>query len=441
MSNASFDGKKGSWILQFQPMNGGGRPRSIRVRADRLPSRDVAEQKRLALALAEACDRACRLLEVLPTPQAIRDAERMRAITPDQAKALLTAQPVPPPRAVVTERLTLERAALMHPSSGRESTPARRAHLAYLHAFSARTGILALAELTLPAVQDYLAWMVTSKMPWDTRRHRLMYLRRASRMGATHGLPDVLGGLVLDKQGPRPPLAAWSLPELADGCAVAFENNPRARMAVALGGFLGLRSSEIIRVRCGDLRLDGMLPYASARDRVKDAKNEPSRRILPVPPTIIAWMRALAAGRGPDEPLIYAERGWPMSPSAAAENPEEARRRRRRFTPEGFAHWLGPKLEAATGRDLPPKALRKSFANWATQARLPASHIEQFLGHENTLVASITGRHYLTDALEVAAKLLKPTATRMEKLIVAALAKARHGAAVAAAQPSRMVQG
>ncbi len=113
-----------------------------------------------------------------------------------------------------------------------------------------------------------------------------------------------------------------------------------------------------------------------------------------------------------------------MNPAKAAAQPAEAARRRKRFTVLGFGRWLKPKLEEATGRALMTKALRKTFAGWATRLRLEASHVEQIMGHENTMIASITGYHYLAERYEIAADMIAPTIARIETTIVDAMRRA-----------------
>jgi integrase len=60
-----------------------------------------------------------------------------------------------------------------------------------------------------------------------------------------------------------------------------------------LGGFAGLRTAELERVTWENLDLDGGHLTLSA----KQAKN-PSRRVLPLPPAAIAWLRTVPPGSG-----------------------------------------------------------------------------------------------------------------------------------------------
>lgn len=62
---------------------------------------------------------------------------------------------------------------------------------------------------------------------------------------------------------------------------------------LVLGGFAGLRTAELERVTWENLDLEGGHLTLSA----KQAKN-PSRRVLPLPPAAIAWLRTVSPGSG-----------------------------------------------------------------------------------------------------------------------------------------------
>ena len=63
------------------------------------------------------------------------------------------------------------------------------------------------------------------------------------------------------------------------------------------------------RVRCGDVDEQGRLPIGLVPGREHEAKNEPSRRLLPLPPTVLEWVRRCREGRDAAAPLIATSPG------------------------------------------------------------------------------------------------------------------------------------
>jgi integrase len=395
-----FHDKSGP-IASFRAVGAPGRvKRRVRVPADR---RDDPE------GFAAECDSYCRLLEKARMPAAgvITEAERLGAITASQAAALRL-QRGGDMTTIPSQSLTILQAARSHPSSQKEAAKdvsAALRHERHLGEFMAWAKVQRLDQVTLSLAQSWVAELRARNLSWDGRRHALLWLRRATRMGATVGMADQLNELLRDErdQDQRGP-EAWTLTELTTGFR-ALENDPRARAALALGGFLGLRPSETIRVRVGDLA-EGRLMVGQA-----DRKNAASRRLLPLPRIVAEAVSRLALGRSPSEPLIRSLKTRGRAGGA--------------FDAVGFNHWLGPVLEAATGRRLPPKALRKSFTSWAFRAGLPPQHVEAMLGHKTALASAVTGRHYLA---ELACAELQPTALRIEEIIRKALAGPQRGA-------------
>ncbi len=93
------------------------------------------------------------------------------------------------------------------------------------------------------------------------------------------------------------------------------------------------------------------------------------------------------------------------------------------FNEASFAYWATPLLEAATGKRLPPKFLRKSFSTWCFRTPdLPTQHVEAYLGHKTALATLVTGRYYLA---ELVARELRPTAESFDRTVRAALATAQ----------------
>ncbi len=387
MAGTAFTSRS-DYVLDFRGLHQVGKQRRrVRVKATDPRATDL----NTASAWAQECDRYCRLLEVAPDPHDVQHAVRIRAITSEQGAALLNGLPVP----AATEhakRLSIEEAALRHPSTQRDPLARKVEYLKYLKQFTDFAKVDAVGDVKLDQVQRWIAKMRADKLAPATRRHRLLYVRRATRMASTEGMPDVIGGLRLDVTG-APTVEAWTLAELQQACRAFLKaNNLRALVATALGGFLGLRPSEVFRARCGDFARHELAIGQDGRP----AKNAASRRRLPLPATLDRWASDLAKDRPADEPLLV----------TAGNGGGRA------FRTETFSQWLMPLLRDATGRRLKVKALRKSFATWATREGLDRNHVEAFLGHENPFVSAVTGRHYLADIL---ARELRPTAKAIDK--------------------------
>jgi integrase len=424
MPSAYHDAK--GWTAQFLGFQHrrGARPQRLRIPPGRFAGLPDDDQAELAKRYAAACEAACRLLEGRHTGADVRSALALNVITPDQAEALLRGDTAP--TRAEAKAVTLEQAYMAHPSAQRATGRDLTRYLDALADFQTWAGITTLDRLTLPQVQAYVAHLVKRGDQWDTRRHHLLAIRRAAKMGASFGLPDVIAELRLDTKEPRPVIEAWSLPEIATALVtLQAEQDWRACAAIGLGAIVGLRPSELIRLRCGDLRADNRLPFALLPGREHDAKNAPSRRLLPIPPTVARWMRRAAQGedRGRDAPLLQTKRDRHptrhLHPGAAV-----PAHQRRAFTESTLGHWLGPLLAERTGRALPTKTLRKTFATWVRRAAIPDEHRELYLGHETELAQSITGKHYTADLHELLADQLAPTTERIEAALTAALAVA-----------------
>lgn len=158
----------------------------------------------------------------------------------------------------------------------------------------------------------------------------------------------------------------------------------RAQAVVYLGGFMGLRSSEITRLTASDLRGDVLFVGEHG------SKNVQSRRALPVPGIILERLESLE--QSGDSPLIRRPR------------------RDTAFDAFGLDHYMHPMLEK------PPKMLRKAFSTWAVNF-LPPRHVETFLGHSSGLVSQVTARHYLAD---IRLAELRPSADVINRVLMAA---------------------
>jgi integrase len=410
MPNAQCD--RGYWTAGFRGLH--GELRRVRVPAAHLLGH--ADPKAEAVRWATECELLCARLDSARRSGPIDDADvrlalDRKAITQAQADALRGGA-APPLQQVLPHTWSILDAALAHPSTQHESKRQPddyRKHRAWCERFCTWSRIHRIEALTLDQAQAWIAHLTAEGYSWDTRRHALLYLRRAARMAGSVGLPDVLGGFRLDRRESRPRVLVYDLPLIAR--LLNGATDPRLRLAIALGAGLGLRPSETTRLRCGDLDSDQVLRIGGAAgSTATTTKTAASQRDLPVPALIADWWRALAAGRRPaDQLLTTASRRHVAQP----------------FTAHAFAAWMRDGCEAILGAELtlPAKSLRKSFATWTLRAGLKIDHVEAFLGHSHHLAAAVTSRHYLADWLS---RELLPTAQQIDTLLREAMAAPVH---------------
>lgn len=384
---SAFRDSKG-WIADFRPIRGTGARRRVRVPERIL--RAGSDPGTTARAFASECERYCRLIDRDPTDtRAVQHAFQIGAITTEDAQSLLQSAL---PRSRISH-LTLLEAAKAHPSTSREPLADTLQHQAALQAFSAWSGITRLEDLTLDAVQRWIEVLIGRGFAWDTRRHWLLWIRRAARYGASVGYPDCLYGFKLNRRGGRPVVCVWSLTQLCQ-TVIRVAGDWRTLTAIGLMGFVGLSPTELIRLQVGDLEGDvvrvGLHGYKSQSDV--------RRRDLPLPSIVVEWSRHLTEGVERGLPLIRLKREV----------------KDRTFDLNSLRHYLGPILEAHTGQALPPKHLRKSFATWAIEAGIPQRHVEAYLGHLAGEVAAVTARHYLASARLIE---LRPVAQDLDRHI------------------------
>jgi integrase len=404
MASAFYDAVKRRWLARFYgPNQSGTERRTVRIPAEHL--RPGAE-KTSADAYAQECERLAKLCEGTPNPAIITRAAAMGALTEAQALALRQRKPLPTARPSPSRALTIVAAAESHPSSARETPGELKRHRGEVLRFSAWSGAETVSELSLELVQRWVKELDGQGLAWDSRRHALLWLRRASRMAGAVGLADPLSEFVLDRRGRRPAIDVWSLDELCTA-ARALRQRPDLRplACLLLGGFVGLRPSEIARVRIGDLSPDGVLAIGQ---REGEGKNRASRRKLPLPADILRDLRRLAGDRPADQPLIAKATRW----ANCGGDPF--------FCIDTLGQWFRDAvMRSAPGapavlRQLPPKSLRKSFATWATRRKLDRDHIERYLGHDNPWTPRITEHHYLADH---EAEELRPFAAEISKAL------------------------
>jgi integrase len=404
MAYAFLSGR--SWVARFKGLHQGrGSARvTIRIPVERLAGlRDPAHIKIAADAFAGACEAACRILEGPFTPGDVQNAQTLGAITEGQALSLLGGNLTPGRDAPAL--LTLHTAALAHPSTQRQPMAERWRYLAYLDDFTAATGIEHVQRITVTGIIDYLKARAIAGDAYDTRRHRLLYLRRATRMGASLAQhPDVLAGFRLDKPAQRAVHDVYSLDELAALC-VTLEDAQRWRDLAMIGimGAAGLRPSECFGATLPDLREDGALTTGT--------KTAASRRLIPLPPCVARWTRQAIAARYENArvPAIFLTG------------------RNRAFGTQTFAWCIRDLLEEVGHRRLMAKGFRKTFATWTTRAGIDPQHVEAYLGHASALLTAVTAHSYLGEWL---VHELRPTAEAIDRLLTAAMA--RHRAVAAA---------
>lgn len=382
MPSAFYDERRNGWIADYRPLFAKTH-RKVRVPLARILSADTAKAD--AKAFADELDRYCRLLEKGGADQDVAHALRIGAITEAEGRAYLAGEPVAPQAG---EPLTIKRAAMSHPSSQRDKRQAQQWGLKCVDDFVTFTGVEHLHLVTLDHFMLYVKELRARGWAWDTRKHALSYLRRATKMGTRAGIADVVAGMRIDgRDSVRTPIRVWTLDHLVG--RILATDDAGVRMALILGGLLGCRPTEILRAEAQDFTDDVL------RIGQREAKNAASVRSLALPTIVARWMRK-CLGQRTSGPLVK-----PYGP-----------RRRSHYTLSGL-HQLTAEALAGPPR-IKPKDLRKTFATWASRV-ITASDLEHFLGHETVLRAAVTERHYLeahqVDDLRPAAKLLDAAIT------------------------------
>jgi hypothetical protein len=389
MASAFYDRARAGWIADFRGLYQTGKQRR-RVRIDK---RHLVDDEAHAAALyAAECERYCRLLERAEwrDPETIAHAARLGAITEPQRVALLANNPHALAVGSPME-LTLEDAAIQHPATIREEQGQDWIrHRRELREFVAFSGVRLCRDLTLQSVMAWVQHLRRDGYRTDGIRHRLIWLRRASRIAGMHGLPDPLTRIkLIEDSDPRDP-EAYTLQEI--GAALRRCEDPRVTLAILLGAGMGLDAGEIRRARGIDVLQD------LQQLDIPAGKTKARRRRLPMPAVVLRFVMPLVRG---DAPLIRPEskasRGAGFADAAA------------------WSHWLSPRLSALTGRRLPANALRKSFASIMDQPdRLEGRAIEYFMGHRFSHLAGVTSAHY-RDRSRLA-EMFRPAADRIDAI-------------------------
>jgi integrase len=236
-------------------------------------------------------------------------------------------------------------------------------------------------------------------LSYDSIRHATLWLKRAAARGTRYGVMDDLGHKrLLDRRDFKraDALQFYRTPELLAIGAFLLERGDTSRfLAVALQAFMGLRVSEAARLRVEDANLsDGVLSVGA-----REAKNTDSRRKLPMPGFIAKFVAERCAG----------------ADGSAALCPSESRGVECSGDYHRFGRWAQLHFEKATGRELPTKCLRKSFATEGVSTwKLEPPFVEAFLGHKFSGVSGVTQRSYLDDW---SAEELRPTARKIDQFV------------------------
>lgn len=396
---ASAIRRPAGWQLSFRWIHqlGGGR------RLKYLPDTTITLDKRAADTLARNIDDACRALEIPPLDHAaLQRLDRWQILTPEEHHALTAALPLAQrrddPRDIPIldafhSHLATQREQITQPSDYQR-------HRAAIVQFTTDTGIHRVRDITLPSLTAWIATLRDAGDQWDTRRHRLIGIRRACAVAPSHGLPDILNGVKIDRKPPtRAPIRAFTWNDLVALLQAAHDDTP-AWLAITLMGCCGLRPSELTRLTCADAA-GGIL-----RIGVTQRKNATSRRDIPLPQIIADRINPLVRRSPQGEGGSSAEA--PLLPGPGGNHLDRWQ----------LADLIRPHV-AAIGSDLTPKTLRKTFASLGYRVwKIDRHDLEAYMGHRATGVADITADHYLSDYL---VEELRPTADRINAVLRAAL--------------------
>lgn len=314
-----------------------------------------------------------------PCPKSIQTREQALAYAKSvEFRILAEGEPPPRIRAPRDYAVTILDAALDHPATRREikDYPAHaESHRRRLIEFVQCAGVAELRAVRMQHVESYIQDLRDEGLAWDTRRHALLWIRRACASAPRYGLPDPIAGVKLDKrtrpESPRtldlPALAALIQSSLADGA------DPRIPAALALMGYCGLRPSELIRLDVEHIDTAAALLHIG----VRVAKNDASRRTLPVGRATIDAVAPLIAMRRAGPLFVYGRTSGT-----------------RRMDAFKLHHILVPVA------GVPPKNLRKSFATICTwELALDSRIVDAYMGHSVSGLSAVTGRHYLGAAV------------------------------------------
>jgi integrase len=371
VASAVFNKQSSKWVAVFRAPN---QPPNKYTR------RSLEEKTRAkANAVAVEIDRACRIVE---------DPESDRLSSLEKAQQLLIQYNVSFDRKA--NPTTLHGCWRRHPSTirqvGRDIESFMR-YERYIKEFQQFADTTDPEDITVDIVIRYVTALQAEGLSWDGRRHKMLPVKQALAMANR----PIIVGMKIDRQERRKPLQSF-LPVHLIKIAKALEHYPRERAAFGLMAFCGLRPSEAMAVRLESF--DGDLLQVGT-------KNDWSVRLLPIPATVMGWVRAVDAE---DHIVSSSHRG-------------------RRGEPLDRA-WLNKLITGKLPADVPQlsiKYYRKSFLRLCRrELGLSGALAEQFMGHDLKEISAVSREHY--DALDQAED-LRPIAEKIEEWLKTSLQK------------------
>ena len=424
MASAYFSGK--SWLMDYRALNG---RRKQRVPVERVAPVKTAAATQAAKRYAEECEHWCSVLRRAPSPAAVSEALTLGAITQEEADALTGGLPLPerPAPRNSPEALTIIDAGQHHPSSKREGLASAQRHFAHLKQFVAWTQLTYLSDMRIGHAVDWIRHLTNQGMSYDGRRHAMLWVRRAAKMGPTLGIPDPLANFTLDKRpDDEERVEAWTAAEIGLALVLSYPGEEpdadwRPRLAILMCGCLGFRGSE------GAASAWKYFNPQLESIRIRRAKTKRSRRVLALPSTGVRWLIAARnAAQASTAALVARAEARPSKPSRlrrpiAPFGPEtlmvpstSAASRGNMLTEASWGKWLGPLMHKLTKRQLESKCLRKTFSTRGGEFGLEPRWIEAYLGRMPLTYTRTTGSSYLA-ATEL--KAMKPAAQAIDRMI------------------------
>lgn len=311
-----------------------------------------------------------------PCPETITTKEQ--AVARAERLALEAREHNTPAPRLLRHNVTILDAALDHQATRREiaSRPRDAArHRRELDVFIAFSGRERLRDLTVSHVTDWIDDLRRRGWTYDSRRHAILWIRRACARAPAYGLPNVIAGQRLDQRAmteDTEPPRVLQLAEMLARIRALIDDpdaDPRIPAGVALMGLCGLRPSELIRLDVSHINPERRLLSVG----VTTAKNAASRRTLPIARFALAACRPLLDLRSVGPLFVYGRHAG-----------------ERRMDTFKCAHIFS----AALG--LPPKNLRKSFATACTwELGIEPRIVDAYMGHQVHGLSAVTSRHYL----------------------------------------------
>lgn len=296
-------------------------------------------------------------------------------------------------------------AAALHPSSVREleDSPVQyKRHMACLEKFVESSTVSKLKDLTMDAVISYVSKMKKEGKSWDTRRHALLFVKRASAYGPSVGLPDVLNGIQVDRRSveDRGEVVAYDSKTLRKIVyRIAANGDYRNLAAALLMGFCGLRPSEVPLIKISDVNVDGCLIQVGR-------KNIYSNRLIPIPPTVAKCLGVLS---GASHMSNARDGSMPLLPSIRNSSKVSP------MLPHGFGVQFNRSVSGYFGNPVHAKSFRKSFTTiLVDELSIDGRLVDSYTGHAYGGIGRVSARHYLKKR---ATNDLFPVAMRVEGLL------------------------